>query len=72
MDVVQEMRGLAMVRKMRDITPIEVATMTMHSSMFTKDVVENMEKKINEYEKRLKLSNDEVNKLFIENVKPKK
>lgn len=30
-----------------------------------------MEKKITENEKRLKLSNDEVNKLFIENVKLK-
>lgn len=43
----------------------------MHSAMFTKDVVENMEKKITEYEKRLKLSNDEINKLFIEGVRLK-
>lgn len=40
-----------MARKMRDTNPIEVATTTMHSAKFTKDVVENMEKKINEYEK---------------------
>lgn len=68
LDVVQEMRGSTMVRMMKDTTPIEATTITMYSAMFTKDVVENMEKKITKYEKRLKLSNDEVNKLFIENV----
>jgi len=60
-----------MIRTIRDTTPTEAATITMHSAMFTRDVVENMEKKINEYEERLKLSNDEVNKLFVNNRKLK-
>lgn len=71
LDVVQEMQGFAMVKKMKDTTPIEEATITMHYTMFKRDVVKKMEKKITEYEKRLKLSNDEINKLFIEGFKLK-
>lgn len=56
---------------MKDTIPTEATTMTMHSTMFTRDVVENMEKKMTKYEKRLKPSNEEINKLFIENFRLK-
>lgn len=35
LNVIQGMKGEAMVRKIQDTTPLEAATMTMHSTMFT-------------------------------------
>ena len=71
LDVIQGMKGVAMVRTIQDTTPLDVATMAMHSTMFTRVTAKGLEDKLKEYEKEQRFLNDEVNKLFMENVKLK-
>lgn len=71
LDVIQGMKGAAIVRTIQDTTPLEAATMTMQSTMFTGATTKGLEDRLKEYEKEQRFLNDEVNKLFMENVKLK-
>lgn len=59
-DLVKEKQGAMILKTMKDTSPLEVATMTMHSAMFTRDAVKHMKEKSAKLEGGHKDMNDEI------------
>lgn len=40
-DLVQEAKGKSILKTIKDTSPLEATTLTMHSTMFTRDIVKH-------------------------------
>lgn len=58
-----------MVKTLKETLALEAVTETMHSTMLTQAIVKNMELKLVEYEKSQVDMNEQINWLFMENVR---